>query len=184
MIKYLCKMRLITRFIWYCVREKKEGTRMWGNCSFGKDSLSQRMAQNLSNAIVSFIFYISPLTQTFNCPPIIAAPRNDLNNKNNMVARRYDLRRPTSLSIRRINLTIINIPTLIPPIIRERNRLPTGPEEHKGHDKNYNLRSTIKTCTEHIIEAQEPLRLISSKVKLRPQSNDEEREDGGVNTGY
>lgn len=75
---------------------------------------------------------------------------------------------------------IIDITTLIPPVSRERNRLPTRPEEDERHQEHDNLGSSIQSRAQHIIEAQEPVRLVSPQVELRPDSDDEEREDSRI----
>ena len=82
-----------------------------------------------------------------------------------------------------INHTIIDISPIIPPIIRKQNRFPTRSKENKSHNKNHNLRSTIQSRTKHIVELEEPIRLIPSQIKLAPESYNEETYDGRIDAG-
>lgn len=96
------------------------------------------------------------------------------------------LRNPLSLTAHTLSLSIVcgichaevNIPiSIVSPIIGEGNRFPASAEEGEGHDENNNLRASVQTCTEDIVVLQKPLRLISSKIPLTPQSNCEEADD-------
>jgi hypothetical protein len=77
-----------------------------------------------------------------------------------------------------INHTIIDITPIIPPIIRKQNRFPTRSKENKSYNKYHNLRSTIQSRTKHIVELEEPIRLIPSQIELAPESYNEETYDG------
>lgn len=96
----------------------------------------------------------------------------------------YDPQPPTFRNlptIRRINHTIINIPiNVIPPITRERDGLATRAKEHKRHNENHNLSTTIQSRTEDVIKLQKPFGLVAAQVVLGPEGDDEEGDDGGV----
>jgi len=90
---------------------------------------------------------------------------------------------PPNQLVRRIPHAIVDISTLIPPVLWKRYTFPAGSKETECHDENDNLSTSIQSRTQHVIELQEPFRFVSAQVKLWPERNKKECHDCGVDTG-
>ena len=82
-----------------------------------------------------------------------------------------------------VNHAKVNISIrVVSPVGREGDRFTTRPKENESHDKNDDLGPSIQTRTQNVVELQKPLGFVSPEIVLTPPSDEEEADNGRIDS--